>query len=193
MKHVSSISLLVISALIQGCSTTQLHESFFGLEEKPYIEPSESNVATLTVEAPHLKEKMWTEDKISVSFYNSCTDETAFRSEGYIGSIYLSSNESIGKTKTIRLATGNPIYVEVGYAYQSAQCTNKFRLYPMAGSKYKIFWEYNWGTCSASGNKVGEDGILEKSPEIEQKSNKGGFFAGGSGRTTSEWRSCNTG
>ncbi len=181
---------LCILPFLFACNAGNIQESMFGLQTKPYTEPTGENLSFLIVEAPALKRKMMIEDKITVSLYNSCTDSSAFRSEGYIGGFNLSSKESIGKTKTVAISTDQPLFVEVGYSEQSVQCTNKFRVLPAKNSTYKIHWEYSWGKCSAGGQKLNRSGSYVQSDEIVQKNNQGSFWNGGSGRTTSEWRTC---
>ena len=182
---------LLVLGLLGGCSTAELKETVFGFQEKNYVEPVGPNVATLVVEAPKLSKKMWVvEDKITVSFFDSCVEKNEPRRNGYVGGFQLSSNAKIGKSKSVKIPVQAPLFVEVGYAIDSAQCTNKFRLTPEQGERYKIVWEYNFGVCSASGLRITESGKLEPSSQIQQRNNKSGFLAGGSGRTTTEWREC---
>lgn len=132
---------------------------------------------------------MLLEDKIRVSFYSSCSDDNFFRSDGYIGGFKLSSKEAIGRTRTVLIGAGKPLFVEVGYDQKNFQCTNKFRILPEESGEYKITWMFDRLSCSAEGVKV-INGSPTASEEISQQNNKGSFWSGESGRTTSEWRSC---
>ena len=184
------LPIIVCSIFFTACNSANIKESFLGFQSKPYQEPEGDNIAYLIVDAPKLKKKMMIEDKISVSFYNSCTDNSAFRNEGYIGGFNLSSKDSIGKSKKVKINVNQPLFVEVGYAEQTVQCTNKFRVLPELNSTYKIHWEYSRGACSAAGWKRQDSGEYANSNEINQQNNKGSFWQGASGRTTSEWRGC---
>ena len=184
------IFLIAILLMLAGCNTANIKESILGFETKPYIEPNSESIAYLIVDAPKLKKKLLVEDKINISFYNSCTDSKGFRNEGYIGGFELSSKPKIGKTKKVKIDANSPLFVEVGYSETGLKCTNKFRLLPEPNATYKILWEYEWGTCSAGGMKMIDNEKYAKSEEIVQQNNKGTFWAGPSGRTTSEWRGC---
>ena len=187
-------SLLVVFFMLMlvACNSANLKKSFLGFDNQPYVEPESESVAYLVVDAPKLKKKLMVEDTITVSFYNSCTDNSAFRNEGYIGGFELSSKKTLGKTKTVKINVDAPLFVEVGYADESVQCTNKFRLLPEADATYKIHWEYEWGKCSSAGLKALKSGEYVESDEIIQQHNNGSFWNGASGRTTSEWRGCAT-
>ena len=185
-------SFFVLSVLIvflSGCGVTQVKESFFGLEKKDYVEPTSGDMAELTVLAPKLKTQFMLQDKIRVSFYNSCSNSDYYRGEGYIGGFELSSKEEIGKSRTVKIDAHKPLFVELGYDQKNFQCTNKFRILPEAQSRYQIDWQAVGIGCRAEGVKI-SDGKAVASEEIVQQNNKGSFWSGGSGRTTSEWRAC---
>lgn len=177
--------------LLVGCATSEYNSSNTGLENIEYSDPDGGEVATLQVVAPSLKERLWIADRMSVSFFNSCTDEDRSRKEGYVGSFELSSDESVGRSRTVKIPANETIYVEVGYAYPDVQCTNKFAINAKPNETYRIVWEYLPGRCYASGLKLSENGEYIASMDIEQRKNEGSFWKGASGRTTSGWRSCN--
>lgn len=188
--------ILMSFCSLLGCTSSEYNakrnSSNAGLPNIHYAEPESADVATLFVQAPKLKTKLGFTDRMSVSFFDSCTDKDSNRKSGYIGAFELSSDENVGKSREVKIPANKTFYVEVGYAYPDIQCTNKFALTPAPGQYYRITWEYNFGVCTAAGEKRSLNGRFEPSLEIDQRKNIDGFWVGGSGRTTTEWRSCNT-
>lgn len=185
--------ILAISLVLSSCATTSVQQFISGFKKTPYIEPEGGDYAYLTIEAPTLKKMLGLHDKIDVFIYDRCIENSEDRKDGYIGGFLLSSKESIGKKRQVKISSNGPAFIEVGYDQPTGiQCTNKFHLKPENNATYHIQWQWAGGKCSALAKKLGEDGQYKESDEITQRNNDGNILVGGSGRTTSEWRVCKT-
>lgn len=192
MKKITLIAVFAISLLfMHGCATTSYQGFITGFEKKEYIEPKGEGTATLTIEAPRLKRMLGLHDNIHVFIYDSCVDKSSQRNPGYVGGFTLSSNTSIGNKKTIKIPTGETVFVEVGYdQYNGVECTNKFHINAKENARYSIQWQMVGSKCSAVGTQFLDDEYQEASEDITQKYNSSSFLGGGSGSTSSEWRLC---
>lgn len=181
------IYLISLTVLMSGCSSSQVKTFFMGMDAFPYGEPVTGKTANLTVSAPQLKSIMGLDGKLSAFLYDACTTESKI-SEGYIGSIVLSSNPKIGKTKTVTIKADTPIFLEIG-SFGDYQCTAKFRWKPEENADYSFIYSYKPGFCNAIGYKIGTNGKKSEISDLEAFRNKDGFFSG-SGSTSPEWREC---
>ena len=149
MKKLVIVLTLVLAV---GCTTKQAREIFKG-DRKPYQENSSTADIPVTFTYPEIEGFAWEESFVDATIYESCLLEGGESTDGYLGTVTLSSLESIGHTNKVNFQPNKRYFIEYGWGGGGASCLIQFRFDTEVKSEYIFKFGHEIGGCYVNATK----------------------------------------